>query len=126
MNKKTIFNIKWRVSQISTLKKKMALAIASMDNATLAIRCAKALRFVSWSQDWVPLSSPPTDAEAQLVVRYLWGELSKMLIPNFDDVRSNVLRELLPDENDTAIPLTYYEQRPLLAALRQRAFPDSP
>ena len=105
----------------------MALAIASMDYTTLATRCAKALRFVSWSEDWVPLSSPPTDAEAQLVVRYLWGEVSKMLIPSFDDVRCNVLREvLLPGENDEPIPPTFYGQRPLLAALRQRAFPGEP
>jgi hypothetical protein len=102
----------------------MALAIASMDYATLATRCANALRFVSWSRDWVPLSSPPTDAEAQLVVRYLWSQLSTMLIPKFDDVRCNVLCELLPG-NDEPIPPTLDGQRPLLAALGQRAFPDS-
>jgi hypothetical protein len=107
-----------------TQKNTMALAIASMDYATLATRCANALRFVSWSRDWVPLSSPPTDAEAQLVVRYLWSQLSTMLIPKFDDVRCNVLCELLPG-NDEPIPPTLDGQRSLLAALGQRAFPDS-
>ena len=102
----------------------MAHAIVSMDLAILATRCAHALLFVSWSQDWVPLSSPPTDAEAQLVERYLWSQLSTMLIPNFDAVRCNVLCELLPG-NDKPIPPTLDGQRPLLAALRQRAFPGA-
>lgn len=98
--------------------------IAHMDSIILAIRCAKALRFVSWSQDWVPLSYPPTDAEAQLVVRYLWSQMSTMLIPTFDDTRRNVFCELLPG-NDHPIPRTVHDQRLLLAALKQRAFPDS-
>jgi hypothetical protein len=100
-----------------------AHTIEAMDQTTLAIRCARALRFVSYSKDWAPLSSPPTDAEAQLIVRYVWGELSTMLVPNFDEVRHNVLRELLPDD---AIPSTFKDQRPLLAALQQRAYPGAP
>jgi hypothetical protein len=101
----------------------MAHTIASMDQTTLAIRCASALRFVSYSKDWAPLSSPPTDAEAQLVMRYLWGQLSTMIGLGFNEVRHNVLRELLPDD---AIPLTLHDQRPLLAALSQRAYPGTP
>ena len=100
-----------------------AHTIETMDQTTLAIRCASALRFVSYSKDWAPLSSPPTDAEAQLIVRYVWGQLSTMLVPNFDGVRHNVLSELLPGD---AIPRTLHDQRPLLAALSQRAYPDAP
>ena len=98
--------------------------IASMDFTTLATRCAQALRFVSSSQDWAPLSSPPTDAEAQLVVRYLWSHMGTMLIPAFDGVRCDVLCELLPG-NDHPIPRTVNDQRPLLDALKERAYPGS-
>jgi hypothetical protein len=48
-----------------------------------------------------------------------------MLIRNFDYVLCNVLCKLLP-ENDQPIQPTFHCQRPLLAALRQSAFPGSP